>query len=281
MTRQKPIGKKLALALLSLLCVFGMGQAAAATKLQSVAQAYASAGNLTPGMIVQPAASQKGAVSAAAIADSDKMIGVTVVGTKATATLAPTATSSPVYVANSGRYSVQVSDEDGPISVGDYVTISSLAGVGMKADAHENEVLGKALSSFNGVQNVNRTVNVHTQGGQQLQVAVGTVAVDIAIAPNPLALKASNVPTFLQHIGLLVTGKPVAPIRLYLGLALIILTTLVVGSLLYAGVRNGMVAVGRNPLAHHSIMGNLLEVVAASVVIFVIGLFGTYLLLKL
>jgi len=51
-------------------------------------------------------------------------------------------------VALAGRVPVKVSTENGPIRIGDYITSSSLAGVGMRADS--GRTVGIALENFDG-----------------------------------------------------------------------------------------------------------------------------------
>jgi hypothetical protein len=51
--------------------------------------------------------------------------------------------------------------------------------------------------------------------------------------------------------------------------------------MLYSGIRSGMIAVGRNPLSKKSIMRSLIETVIAGLIVFAVGIFAVYLLLKL
>jgi hypothetical protein len=60
-----------------------------------------------------------------------------------------------------------------------------------------------------------------------------------------------------------------------------VLTAIIAGSILYAGVRTSMIAIGRNPLAKGSVTRNLIQVVVTSVIILIIGIVAVYLILKL
>ena len=282
MTQNKYFKKQFAFTVLGLLCALGMGQAAADTSLQAVVQSFTATTSLQTGMIVKLTGSDSTQVEADTISSAQKMSGVVVSPSQAPVTLSPSSgASKQVYVATSGRYDVLVSSQDGSIAPGDYVTVSSLAGVGMKADSKESEVLGKAAAGFDGTHSVESTVTIQDEQGKQLKVNLGRIPVDIAIGPNPVAFKISNVPGFLQRATLIVTDKPVAAWRIYLGVLIVIGTVIIAGSLLYGGVRNGMVAIGRNPLARSSIMRNLVQVIITSIIIFVTGLFAVYLVLKL
>jgi hypothetical protein len=281
MVIQKIISRRFAIALLSLLCAFGMGKVAADTVLQAVVQSYSSSASLQRGMIVKLVQNNGNKVEPATLETVEKMTGVVVSPSDAAVTLSSPTSSGQVYVATSGRYQVLVSSQNGTINAGDYVTVSSLDGVGMRADSSQQEVLGKAVGSFDGAHNVKSSTTIKNTSGKTVDVKIGLIPVDISIAPNPIALKVSNIPGFLQRASLLVSNKPVSPWRTYVGLIILLGSLLVSGSLLYGGVRNGMVAIGRNPLAKQSIMGNLVQVVITSIIIFVIGLFAVYLLLRL
>ena len=67
-------------------------------------------------------------------------------------------------VALSGRVPTNVSLQNGPIKIGDYLTSSSIPGVAMKA-IKAGPVIGKALDSFNGtITNADGTTSKVTQG---------------------------------------------------------------------------------------------------------------------
>jgi hypothetical protein len=57
--------------------------------------------------------------------------------------------------------------------------------------------------------------------------------------------------------------------------------TVVAGSMLYAGVRSSMISIGRNPLSKQSIVKSMVQVIITSFMVFILGIFGVYLLLKL
>ena len=56
----------------------------------------------------------------------------------------------PLPIALSGRVKVKVTDEGGPINVGDELTTSSTPGTAMKADPRLGSTFGKALTGFTG-----------------------------------------------------------------------------------------------------------------------------------
>lgn len=264
----------------------GTSQTTAATKSNlssAVTQSYNADASVQTGMIVELKAKASNTVVPLNPGDVNNLLGVVVTPNNATIVLTPqTITQQQVLVATSGRYSVLVSNQDGPIKVGDYITISAIAGVGMKANDNQTEVIGKAASAFSGTDNVISSVTLKNTIGKSSTVAVGRVLVDMYISHNPLFQKSADyVPGFLAKVAISVAQKPVSVARIYLSAALLFLTALVVGNMLYSGVRSGMIAVGRNPLSKKSIIRSLIQTVLAGLIIFVIGVFAVYLLLKL
>jgi hypothetical protein len=215
--------------------------------------------------------------------DIQDMLGVVIPADNATIVLAPqTVTQQQVLVATAGHYNVLVSNQNGPIKVGSYITISAIDGVAMEADANENEVLGKAAGAFSGSEDVIGSVSLKNSLGKTTSVSLGRIPVDISISHNPLFEKSADyVPGFLSKAAAAVADKPVTAARVYLSMALLLVTALVTGNMLYSGVRSGMQAVGRNPLSRKSILRSLIETVIAGLIIFVVGVFAVYLLLKL
>lgn len=248
-----------------------------------VTTAYGSDSVLQKGMIVSLDPKDSSKVTALNADNPDKMFGVVVAGNDSPLTLTSDTKNPQVYVAVNGKCDVLVSTEDGVIKSGDYITISSLNGVGMKATGDQTMVLGKALSGFNGSSNVDGTATLKTTDGKKQQVSLSRVRVQLAIQHNPLQTFSLSEGTtrFLTHIGYSVSSKPVSPNRLYLGLLILIITAIVAGSILFSGVRSAIVSIGRNPLAKGVIMRSLLQVIFTSLIVFIVGIFAVYLLLKL
>lgn len=249
---------------------------------QAVAQSYGSDTPLDPGMIVQLDPSNASRVSPATQNNAARIHGVVVSPNSTPVTLTQNSASRQVYVATSGNYQVLVSDQNGTIRTGDYISISAVAGVGMKANGTQMVVLGKALNDFDGSTNVVGITSV-ADHGHKLALHLGYVAVDISLSHNPLyqPTKSAQVNSFLQKFGRSIADKEVSLLRIYLSIGILLITALIAGALLYAGVRTGMVALGRNPLARQSIMHSLLQVVLTSLSVLLAGVFAVFLVLKL
>lgn len=249
----------------------------------SVAQSYNADASVEVGMIVELKDKDPTTVVPLDSSDIANLLGVVIPTSNATIVLTPqTITQQQVLVATTGHYDVLVSNQNGPIKVGNYITISSVSGVAMLATSTQTEVIGKAAGNFSGTTNVLGSVMLKDQTGHTRSVAIGRIAVDLEITHNPLFQKnADYVPGFLSNVATGIASKPVSAARIYLSAALILITALVTGNMLYSGVRSGMIAVGRNPLSKKSIIRSLIQTVIGGMIIFIVGVFAVYLLLKL
>lgn len=250
---------------------------------QSVTQAYDTDEPIQKGMIVRLKSGDSRTVVPLDIKHASDMLGVVVAPNDAAVSLSnDTPDTRQAYVATFGRFDVLVSNENGAIKPGDYITISSLAGIGMEADGYEPIVIGKANSGFNGTSSVEGSATVTNGDGSKRGVSIGRISVTVTVAHNPMQKKVTTTfPGVFQQIGSDIANKPVSATRIYMALAVLVICTIVAGSLLYSGVRSSLISIGRNPLAKKSIMRSLLQVIITSLIVFIIGVFGVYLLIRL
>ncbi len=248
-------------------------------------QGYAADAPLQFGAIVQLTSGSHTQVEPASSKDLSRMYGVVVDPHELSLTISDTTLKNEAYVATSGTYNVLVSTQSGVIKQGDYITMSAINGVGMKAGTYDDQhiVFGRAAGSFDGKSNsLGSTTLKDTNGQTDETVALGFVAVAINIQrnPNDKSTKA-NLPPQLEKLGKAIADKPVSPLRIYLSLGITGLSIIVALTTLYAGIRNALIAIGRNPLSKKSIFRGLLEIILTGFLILIIGLFAVYLLLKL
>lgn len=245
-------------------------------------QGYAAETPLDTGTIVQLTGKGSNTVKIATQSELQNMFGVTVDASQQPLTVSNDDAKNEVFVAVSGTYNVLVSTQGGDIKSGDYVTLSSLNGIAMKASTEQKTVFGRANRDFDGKGAKLGTASLKDDAGGTKTVTLGVVPVTIDIRrnPNDKSTKA-NVPEFLERIGEAVAEKEVSPIRIYLSMGITVVSIIAAIAMLYAGIRNGVISIGRNPMSKKSIFRALLEVVLTSMLILVIGLFAVYLLLRL
>ncbi len=281
---KKNIGTILILSLTLVALTIATPLLAASVYAQNVAQSYIADAPLQPGMIVE-LATDKTRVKPVSQSNASKMLGIVVQPNDAPLSLSQEGAGQNVYVSTSGSYHALVSDQNGPIVKGDYLIVSSLDGIGMKANSNAEYVIGKALDNFDGKTSVLTSTQVKDDKGATHTVNFGYATTDINISRNPLlkvgSTTSSSVPSILQKASDSVANKPVTPVRVYAALAVLILIAIIVCVILYSAIRTSITALGRNPLARKSIYRNLVSVVLIAIIVLIIGLFAVYLLLKL
>jgi len=245
------------------------------------AQGYAAPSPVDIGAIVTLNKDTQSVVTAKQ-AQLQNMFGVAVDRNQLAFAVSNSTVQNETYVAVSGTYNVLVSTQGGAIESGDYVTLSSVDGIGMKASTAEKTVFGRAAASFDGKALTLGTTELKDSSGAAKTVTLGTIPVTINIERNPNVKSTKvNVPNWLERFGVQIAEKQISPIRIYLSMGITAVSLITAIVMLYAGVRNAIIAIGRNPMTKRSIFRALLEVILTSILILVIGLFAVYLLLKL
>lgn len=256
--------------------------AASADSTPAVTQSYNADSSVLAGMIVGPKPNVANTVVPLTSQGINRMLGVVVPVNDAPLVLtSTTATSQQVLVANSGRYNMLVSNQGGAIRAGDYLTISSLSGIGTKASSSQTEVVGQAAGSFDG-SNALGSVPLKNGSGKTVTESIGSIPVNVQLAANPLFQKTSTeLPSFLAKTADTVANKHVNAARVYLGVLTLLATVVIAGSLLYGGASSSVVAIGRNPLAKRAIGSGMFRVAIMGLIVFMLGLLATYLMLRL
>jgi hypothetical protein len=247
---------------------------------QSVTQGYSTDKVYQRGTVVSLDAEDTSKVVAANQENQDRLHGVVVGANDSPFTLSDT--QEKTFVATVGRFDTLVSTEADIIQPGDFITISSVTGIAMKAGELDRFTIGKAIEGFDGETNAISSTELSNSEGEKATIKIGRILVDVGVGSNPLLKPTeSNLPGFLQKATEAIAGKPVSAVRVYIGTFIFLAAASVSGSLLFAGVRSSVISIGRNPLSKKSITKSLLQIILTSIIIFLIGLFGVYLLLRL
>ncbi|UTX51407.1 hypothetical protein KI440_00375 [Candidatus Saccharibacteria bacterium TM7i] len=268
---------------LSFASVVFFGSLVGAVTSSGGAQPYKADGKIDNGTIVQLTTKDSGRVKVAKQQELQNMFGVTIDRGLLPFTMSNEGSEGDVYVAASGTYNVLVSTQAGVIKSGDYITLSAIDGIGMKAGTEEKTVFGRANAGFDGTGVVLGTVTLKDVNGKENDaVKIGTIPVTINIQRNPnIKSTKTKVPEFLERIGQAIAEKEVSALRIYLSLGITAVSIIAAIAILYAGVRNSVISIGRNPMSKKSVFRALMEIILTSILILVIGLFAVYLLLRL
>lgn len=244
---------------------------------QSVLQGYASDEKLQRGMLIVGVEGDETKIKALTSETVDKFKGVVAEQNDSPVTIS--SEDRQIFVATTGPYEVLVTSENGTIKKGDYIGISNSPGIGAKSTDKQPYVIGVAAGDFvGGGDSISSTQN---SGGQNVQF--GRILVDVSFGKNP-ALKVPDkdkVPDAVQKFVNDVADKPVSSTKVYIGFAVLLAASIIAGTMLYSGVRSSVISIGRNPLSKGSIYRGLVQVVVLSLIVFITGIFGVYLLIKL
>lgn len=248
----------------------------------TVTQGYSSDLLLQRGMIVGLDEDDPRKVEPINNSDEDRVHG-TVVNASESAVLLGREEDKVFVATSGGPFPTLVSSQNGPIQPGEYVAVSSVSGIGMRAGESEPIILGKATEAFDpsDPDQIISSATVTDQNGSQQTLAIGLIEVDISIGKNPLLKSNNELPDALRRASEAIAGKPVSPVRVYLSLAVLLMAAAISGSLIYSAVRSSVIAIGRNPLSKKSIIRGLFQVVIIGILIFLSGIFGVYLILNL
>jgi hypothetical protein len=250
----------------------------------SSVQSFAAVSKLQVGTVVELAGGKKNTVEPATSKNLDQMYGAVVDPHDLSLTVSNASLQNETFVTINGTYKVLVNTQNGTIKIGDYITMSALDGVTMKAGTYQDQhtVFGRAIAGFDGKTNIIGTATLKDSSGKSIPVSIGLIPVAINIQRNPNQKSTkTNLPPILQRIGQAIAEKPIGPLRMYLSIAVTGLSVMIAITVLYSGVRNSIISIGRNPLSKKSIFRGLLEIILTAFLILIIGLFAVYLLLKL
>ena len=245
---------------------------------QDFTQGYSTDDKLIRGSIVSRSITDDNKVDAANLDNLSQLFGVVVNADQSALTIS--SDTAGAYVATTGKFEVLVTTQSGEVKTGDYITASSISGMGMKAGETQELVIGRALQDFD-TSDVTMVLGIATVkglDGSSHDVVIGRVLADLDVKRNPRL--SQSAPELLVKFSELIAGKPVTLLRVYVALAVLIVTAALGGSMLYTGIRSTFVAIGRNPLAKKSVMRGLLQVIITSMGIFLSGFFAVYLILK-
>jgi hypothetical protein len=241
----------------------------------AVSQAFTTSdGSLVPGTMVSLKSGSEDVVEKATISYASQLLGVTA----SYPLVALGGGNKRTQVVISGLTPTLVSNVNGDINVGDKITASPIEGVGMKA-LNSAEVVGTAESNL--ADSDPTTELIKNKNGKSVKVEVGLIAVQVnvsyyAVQQNKLS---DIVPTFLVDVGSSVAGKDVSPLRILIGFCSLIVGFVIAGIMLQAGVRSGIISLGRNPLASSVLRRSLFDVLVTSLGLLAITVIIFYLVL--
>lgn len=206
-------------------------------------------------------------------ANKNKVVGI--VTTIDSSLLTLTSSEAKVHIATSGDSAAYVTDLNGNIKKGDFIAVSPITGVGMKASDTDTIVVGVALEDFNTDNATPKQVNTVDGSGRTVLLN----KVKISVEPRDRGLETNKERPFLVLFGQSVTGKAVTQAQVIVALVIFFLLLVVEGSIIYGAVHSTIISIGRNPLARTALFKQLLQVSWLALLVLIFGLGAIYAIL--
>lgn len=252
--------------------IFGQSHAVIAS---TVGEEFAVFNAFQEGFIVSINPNSVDGVELASLSTGQYSLGIT--NESADNVITYTKENGTISVALSGEVLVYVTDANGEVKKGDFIGVSWLEGVGMRAlDNQEQKLLGVALEDFNSAT-AQPYGEIETSDGNK-DVSVGTVKVRLFDKEGSVDATLSNL-SGLESFANSLAGKSVDPLRVLAGSLIFIMGTALAGFFAYSSIKGSFISVGRNPMASASIYRNLIQVSMISVAALVIGATLAYVVL--
>jgi hypothetical protein len=227
------------------------------------------------GNLVTLSSSQEAAGVLASVQNGNGLLGVVVENDDSLLAINPS--HDTVQVAVGGTAPVLVSTLNGPVHSGDRISVSPIAGMGMKAEPGL-PLVGYARSDLSAQTADVAERSVKDEDGSVKRVFIGFVNVEINVHTSDLQANAASA-SRLQTIVRQWTGRDVSLVRIIVALVITVVTLITLSILTYSSIYGSIISIGRNPLAKLSIFRTLrsvlflelvLGVVAAVLIIFLL-----------
>ena len=208
-----------------------------------------------------------------AVQEQSKPFGVVVTGASA---VVGEESERTVFVQSDGTAQTLVSDANGPISIGDVISVSPITGVGQKGEVSDSTI-GTALEPFNQESDVVATKSITSADGEDVRANIGLISVQLL----PRDGNSSFLPEFITTTAETLAGKPVNTSRIVIALSVVAVTAAACGGLLFGSVRSAIIAIGRNPLSRGAIYKGLFQALVFMTLIFTVGMFTAVVILRI
>lgn len=211
--------------------------------------------------------------------DVETLLGVSVKSNESLLSLSNGTTD--IEVAVEGTAMALVSDINGDIKPGDPVTISPLAGVGMKSP-NATKIVGTAQQKFDKNNSGTTKQKITNKEGQSKEVNIGKISLSVKVETyNGNAQSPANaVLQALQSAVSFIAGRQVPVARALVAAGIILSSLLICSIIVYTSIRTSFISVGRNPLAQSFIRKNLYVVLITVVSILGIAFISAYLVIR-
>lgn len=203
--------------------------------------------------------------------NANRVVGI--VTTIETSLITLSSGSAKVLVESEGQTEGYVSDMGGEISKGDPLSLSPLKGVLMKSGDTAASVIGLAADKP-GIS----SEYTYQEGSQNKTTKISKIKINLN-RPGGVNVDVAPSDSILSKIGRALTGREVAEARVLIALIIFVVVSLTEGGIIYGAISASITSLGRNPLAHKLIRGELIRVLGVALIVLLIGLAAVYFIL--
>lgn len=268
-----------------LLCliVFGtifisVGFVSAESSSPNISRSYKATGSVPIGSLVSLNKDRSDYVELASLENSSLLLGIAVATDGSLLAVNPS--ESTVQVATSGAANVLVSDFNGPINIGDKITVSPFRGIGMVQKSNGN-IIGISLDNFDTESAGVSSQDITDKAGRTKTIHVGFIKVSIGAGVSTSTGKGvEEDQSSLQKIAKSLVGHRVATWRIVLSIIIVIVSLAALITLTYAAIYGSIISVGRNPLGSRAIFKTLRSVLGMALLTAFVAGIAIFFLLK-
>jgi hypothetical protein len=240
-----------------------------------ISESYISKDPLTTGSIVSLKKNTSDQVELASTANTNYILGIVIDSVNSQLTISSNK-ANEVHIATSGVEPVLVSDINGSIAVGDSITSSPIAGVGMKATDNV-KVVGVAQEAFPNGGASKQTVK--DKQGKQQDVKLGQISALVNVAYYYKQPDKSIIPPAIQNVANALAGKKVNSLPILISIGIFIMAMIVVVSIVYSMIHSSIISVGRNPMSQAAVYRNVIQLSTLVIIILAVAVGSIYMVL--
>lgn len=218
-----------------------------------ISQSYSTAEDLAVDSLVSLKDNSSDEVIAASHANADNLLGVIVNADSSSLSLMNNQ-ANQVQVATSGTLQVLVSNLNGTIERGDYVTASPISGVGMKATDNAR-IIGIAQGTMQGGQ----AQTIKDSNNKDQTVTIGEVPVLVNVSSYFKQPEKTLIPSSIQNVANAFAGRNVSSLPILVSAGIFVVTLVIVVIIVYSMIRSAIISVGRNPLSQSAVYRNVIQ----------------------
>jgi hypothetical protein len=241
-----------------------------------ISQGFLTNSKIPEGSIVSLKKNTTDTVEPASIDNVNNMLGVVIDSTNPPVTLSNNQ-NNQAQIATTGVEKVLVSDINGNVNVGDSITSSPIAGVGMKATSN-TRVIGVAQDSF--PNSTAKKQSYKDKAGQSHNVSLGEIPILVNVADFFKQPDKTVIPQAIQSIANALAGKKVNSLPIIISIAIFIVTLIVVVSIIYSMIHSSIISVGRNPMSQSAVYRNVIQISLLVFVILMVAVASIYMILR-